>query len=35
VGGIDQSIRIEVGCDLHAFGKLGKRVFAKEAESLL
>jgi 8-hydroxy-5-deazaflavin:NADPH oxidoreductase len=35
VGGIDQSIRIEVGGDLHEFGKLGKLVSAKEAEALL
>jgi hypothetical protein len=34
-GGIDQSIRIEVGGDLHEFGKLGKLVSAKEAESLV
>lgn len=31
VGNIDQSIRIEVGGDLHEFGKLGKLVSAKEA----
>ena len=35
VGGIDKSIRIEVGGDLHEFGKLGKLVAAKEAESLI
>jgi 8-hydroxy-5-deazaflavin:NADPH oxidoreductase len=35
VGGIDKSIRIEVGGDLHQFGKLGKLVSAKEAESLI
>jgi predicted dinucleotide-binding enzyme len=35
VGGIDKSIRIEVGGDLHEFGKLGKLVSAKEAESLV
>lgn len=38
VGGIDQSIRIEVGGDLHEFGKLGKLgklVSAKEAESMV
>lgn len=35
VGGIDQSIRIEVGGDLHEFGKLGKMVSAKEAASLI
>jgi predicted dinucleotide-binding enzyme len=29
VGGIDQSIRIEVGGDLHEFGKLGKLVSVK------
>jgi 8-hydroxy-5-deazaflavin:NADPH oxidoreductase len=31
VGGIDQSIRLEVFGDLHEFGKLGKLVTAKEA----
>jgi 8-hydroxy-5-deazaflavin:NADPH oxidoreductase len=35
VGGADQSIRIEVGGDLHEFGKLGRLVSAKEAESLV
>jgi 8-hydroxy-5-deazaflavin:NADPH oxidoreductase len=35
VGGIDQSIRIEVGGDLHEFGKLGKVVTAKEAGALV
>jgi len=35
VGGVDQSIRIEVGGDLHEFGKLGKLVSAKEAEGLV
>ena len=35
VGGIDQSIRIEVGGDLHEFGKLGKLVSAKDAQALL
>jgi len=35
VGGIDQSIRIEVGGDLHEFGKLGKLVSANEAEQML
>jgi 8-hydroxy-5-deazaflavin:NADPH oxidoreductase len=35
VGGINKSIRIEVGGDLHEFGKLGKLVSAKEAESLI
>jgi predicted dinucleotide-binding enzyme len=35
VGGIDKSIRIEVGGDLHEFGKLGKLVSAKEAAALI
>ena len=35
VGGVDQSIRIEVGGDLHEFGKLGKLVSAREAEPLI
>jgi 8-hydroxy-5-deazaflavin:NADPH oxidoreductase len=35
VGGINQSIRIEVFGDLHEFGKLGKLVTAKEASALL
>jgi len=35
VGGIDQSIRIEVGGDLHEFGKLGKLVSAEEAKALI
>ena len=35
VGGIDQSIRIEVFGDLHEFGKLGKLVTAKEATALV
>jgi 8-hydroxy-5-deazaflavin:NADPH oxidoreductase len=35
VGGVDQSIRIEVGGDLHEFGKLGKLVSAEEAASLV
>ena len=35
VGGIDQSIRIEVSGDLHEFGKLGKLVSEKEAKALL
>jgi predicted dinucleotide-binding enzyme len=35
VGGIDQSIRIEVGGDLHEFGKLGKLVSAEEARALI
>ena len=35
VGGLDQSIRIEVGGDLHEFGKLGKLVSATDAEALV
>jgi predicted dinucleotide-binding enzyme len=35
VGGVDQSIRIEVGGDLHEFGKLVRLVSAKEAEALI
>ncbi len=35
IGGIDQSIRIEVGGDLHEFGKLGRLVSAEEAEALV
>lgn len=35
VGGIDQSIRIEVGGDLHEFGKLGKLVSVEEAGPLI
>ena len=35
VGGIDQFIRIEVGGDLHEFGKLGKLVSVQEAKALL
>jgi 8-hydroxy-5-deazaflavin:NADPH oxidoreductase len=35
VGGISQSIRIEVFGDLHEFGKLGKLVTAKEASALV
>jgi predicted dinucleotide-binding enzyme len=35
VGGIDQSIRIEVFVDLHEFGKLGKLVTAKNGQSLV
>jgi 8-hydroxy-5-deazaflavin:NADPH oxidoreductase len=35
VGADDQSIRIEVGGDLHEFGRLGKLVSAKEAEALV
>ena len=35
VGGVDQSLRIEVFGDLHEFGKLGKLVSAKEAEALV
>jgi hypothetical protein len=34
VGGLDQSIRIEVFGDLHEFGALGKTVTYKEAEAL-
>jgi 8-hydroxy-5-deazaflavin:NADPH oxidoreductase len=35
VGGVDQSIRMEVFGDLHEFGKLGKLVTAKEAAALV
>lgn len=35
IGGIDQSIRIEVGGDLHEFGKLGRLVSANEAMTLV
>jgi 8-hydroxy-5-deazaflavin:NADPH oxidoreductase len=35
VGGVDQSIRIEVFGDLHEFGKLGKLVTVKEAAALV
>ena len=35
IGGIDQSIRIEVFGDLHELGKLGKLVTAKEAAALV
>ena len=35
VGGINQSIRIEVFGDLHELGKLGKLVTAKEAATLV
>ncbi|MBV9517379.1 MAG: NAD(P)-binding domain-containing protein [Hyphomicrobiales bacterium] len=35
VGGIDRSIRIEVGGDLHEFGKLGRLVSAEEAQALI
>jgi 8-hydroxy-5-deazaflavin:NADPH oxidoreductase len=35
VGGIDKSIRIEVGGDLHEMGKVGRLVSAKEAASLI
>jgi 8-hydroxy-5-deazaflavin:NADPH oxidoreductase len=35
VGGIDQSIRIEVGGDLHELGELGRLVSLSEAEQLL
>jgi predicted dinucleotide-binding enzyme len=35
IGGIDQSIRIEAGGDLHVLGKLGKLVSIKEAQALV
>lgn len=35
VGGIDQSIRIEVFGDLHEFGKLGKTVTLEEVKGIL
>jgi 8-hydroxy-5-deazaflavin:NADPH oxidoreductase len=35
VGGIDQSVRIEVGGDLHEFGKLNKLMSVKQAEGLI
>jgi predicted dinucleotide-binding enzyme len=35
VGGVSQSIRIEVFGDLHEFGKLGKLVTAKQAAALV
>lgn len=35
VGGLDQAIRIEVGGDLHEYGKLGRLVSADEAKALL
>jgi 8-hydroxy-5-deazaflavin:NADPH oxidoreductase len=35
IGGIDQSIRIEVGGDLHQFGKLGKPVSVEEARAVV
>jgi 8-hydroxy-5-deazaflavin:NADPH oxidoreductase len=35
IGGISQSIRIEVGGDLHEFGKLGKLVTMKEGAALV
>ena len=35
IGGIDQSLRIEVGGDLHEYGKLGKLVSAQEATALV
>ena len=35
IGGIDQSLRIEVGGDLHEYGKLGKLVSAQEATVLV
>jgi predicted dinucleotide-binding enzyme len=34
-GGLDQSIRLEVGGDLHEFGKLGTLVSTTEAEALV
>ena len=35
VGGVDKSIRIEVGGDLHEFGQLGRLVSTTEAEALI
>ena len=35
IGSIEQSIRIEVGGDLHELGKLGRLVSAKEAGALI
>jgi 8-hydroxy-5-deazaflavin:NADPH oxidoreductase len=35
VGGIDQALRIEVGGDLHEFGKIGRLVSAEEAQALI
>jgi predicted dinucleotide-binding enzyme len=35
VGGINQSLRIEVGGDLHEFGKLGKLVSVQEATKVV
>lgn len=35
VGGLNQSLRIEVGGDLHEFGKLGKLVTKAEARDLI
>jgi 8-hydroxy-5-deazaflavin:NADPH oxidoreductase len=35
VGGIDQSIRLEVFGELHEFGKLGRLVTAREASAVL
>jgi 8-hydroxy-5-deazaflavin:NADPH oxidoreductase len=35
VGGIDRSLRIEVGGDLHEFGKLGRLVSEAEARALI
>lgn len=35
VGGIDQSVRIEVFGDLHEFGRLGKTVTLEEARGIL
>ena len=34
-GGVNQSIRIEVGGDLHEFGKPGRPVSVSEAEALV
>ena len=35
VGGLDQSIRIEVFGDLHEFGKLGKTVTLEEVKNTI
>jgi len=35
IGGVDQSIRLEVFGDLHEFGKLGRLVTVKEASTLV
>jgi 8-hydroxy-5-deazaflavin:NADPH oxidoreductase len=35
VGGVDQSIRLEVFGDLHEFGKLGRLVTPEEAEAVI